>query len=217
MGRNQQNSFPVIDWWSAALKFSFVNTWVSHFGFDRYLLMIHQNWDYQIQCRCKLYNVESANRRITHVPESIAFKLVQCSVESPWQLCMQARARHPHKQSSGWGGQWAVSCWFLINWKLLRGQCPGNGFPAQLPSVAQSHPDPRNGSHYWAAHQTHCNQTCERRLTMLSNANAQATFSNYKHALSQPIGKSFTNRCMVLFAKIQLSVRISEDQRFLQG
>ena len=118
------------------------------------------------------------NRRITHVPESIALKLVQCSVEPPWQLCMQAPALHPHKQSSGWGGQWAVSCWFLINWKLLRGQCPGNGFPAQLPSIAQSHPDPRNGSHYWAAHQTPFNQTCERRLTMLYNAHAQATFSN---------------------------------------
>ena len=53
MGRNQQNSFPVIDWSSAALKFSFVNTWVSHFGFDRYAndtLKLGL-----LKCRCKLY------------------------------------------------------------------------------------------------------------------------------------------------------------------
>ena len=92
-------------------------------------------------------------------------------------------------------------------------------FPCIAAHSAQSHPDPRNGSHYWAAHQTPFNQTCERRLTMLYNAHAQATFSSNNitnmHRLYSSENPSLT--CMILFAKIQLSVRISEDQRFLQG
>ena len=128
---------------------------------------------------------------------------------------MQAPARHPHKAELRLGRTMGSFLLVFDKLEVITRPVSRQRFPC-IAAQCPSRPEKWQPLPGMASHQTHFNQTCVRCLMMLHNTREQLVFRRYyKHALFLPVRESFTNRR--LFAKIQLSVRISADKRFLHG